>query len=723
MTFYMAGPGRKGGYVPGRDNVIDEVMRSWQEKYCTYSEVSVCVSTFNVNGRSAPPNILGWFPSDNRADFYIVGLQEMDLSIGTHIIDNMKKEIEWIECIRQSLPNPDDYIKVRSHRLVGILIVMFKLTKCNVQITEEKSNLIATGISVMGTKLGNKGGTGISVKINDSLICFINCHLAAGNGELERRNQDFRDITNLTFGSTDANIWAHDAIFWFGDLNYRLINEAPYTSDEIRAIAQTKQAHQLFQYDQLYIEKAKGRVFASFEETPPKFRPTYKFDVGTCQWDSSEKARVPAWCDRILWRKLDADTHIRQLSYESLEAVVISDHKPVRAFFALRLRKIDQQKADRLYEDAIREADRRANELLPQISLSASELDFGEVAYLEPNCRTITIKNTGKARVNLSFVPPPNKERICARWLQVTPIKYALRIDEEIQISLTVVIDKGSAWELSKNKMESLQDILVMRLEKGRDHFLICTAKYTPKVFGVSLQHLLHRNQTEQNLIDFGETAQVLDDCPDGVPKEIHRLVSALRKIGHTKLNFTEMVDNSLFGAIRTALENNVPQDLTSIRGVTAFSLYSTLLRLLDSLTESLIPQKSKEACLHHCTNAVLLWTEVAKFDPIRVAMIEYLTTYLRELVSLRQEAREQLWSWADVFFRDTSPPITPRQQCLYSLVDYARDVAVFHSSASFNTLPNKPSNERLQVRLPPPVPPHRGTSSQTIPRAGSNMF
>ena len=133
-----------------------------------------------------------------------------------------------------------------------------------------------------------------------------------------------------------------------------------------------------------------GAVFQGFAEGEIAFRPTYKFDKRQPQlYDQSEKQRIPAYTDRVLWRpspahdwppgapvplwraaeddddgaaaaadgaaaaapggptgsattltaamrRAVAEASVRLLRYDSVPSFITSDHKPVVAEFAVR---------------------------------------------------------------------------------------------------------------------------------------------------------------------------------------------------------------------------------------------------------------------------------------------------------------------------------------------------------------------------------------------------
>lgn len=45
------------------------------------------------------------------------------------------------------------------------------------------------------------------------------------------------------------------------------------------------------------------QVFKDFIEAPINFAPTYKYDIFSDDYDTSEKNRIPSWTDRVLYRK------------------------------------------------------------------------------------------------------------------------------------------------------------------------------------------------------------------------------------------------------------------------------------------------------------------------------------------------------------------------------------------------------------------------------------
>ena len=76
----------------------------------------------------------------------------------------------------------------------------------------------------------------------------------------------------------------------------------------------------------------------------PELTSQYKYDRGTTQYDSSEKNRIPAWCDRVLWRTNAADK-VQQLHYRRYETTV-SDHRPISAAFEIRIKSVVPDRRD-----------------------------------------------------------------------------------------------------------------------------------------------------------------------------------------------------------------------------------------------------------------------------------------------------------------------------------------------------------------------------------------
>jgi inositol polyphosphate 5-phosphatase INPP5B/F len=51
----------------------------------------------------------------------------------------------------------------------------------------------SAGVGFLNT-LGNKGGVALRIQIRDTILCFVNSHLAAYDGMAEKRNLDYREL-------------------------------------------------------------------------------------------------------------------------------------------------------------------------------------------------------------------------------------------------------------------------------------------------------------------------------------------------------------------------------------------------------------------------------------------------------------------------------------------------------------------------------------------------
>lgn len=117
----------------------------------------------------------------------------------------------------------------------------------------------------------------------------------------------------------------------------------------------------------------------------------YRYDTGTDNWDSSEKNRSPAWCDRILYK----GDNVIQVDYTSQFQYKLSDHKPISSSFDLKVKVINQARYRKCYEECLKQLDRLENEFLPQVTVdipnpnivphsNRNEIHFGRIRFLEP---------------------------------------------------------------------------------------------------------------------------------------------------------------------------------------------------------------------------------------------------------------------------------------------------------------------------------------------------
>lgn len=174
-------------------------------------------------------------------------------------------------------------------------------------------------------------------------VALVNSHLAAHDHMLEERISDYQRIKDATKFSVKVsqNIYAHDYVFWFGDLNFRLYgDEATNMSpEEIRELIKRDQLGELLKKDQLMIAMCEGRAFSELVERLPQFPPTFKFEPGTSDYDMK---RRPAWCDRILYKAKNkvlknCTLQLEQISYKSHPNYKLSDHKPVSSEFRIKV--------------------------------------------------------------------------------------------------------------------------------------------------------------------------------------------------------------------------------------------------------------------------------------------------------------------------------------------------------------------------------------------------
>ena len=307
-------------------------------------------------------------------DMVVVGCQEGDYSPRDGFKDC---ESDWLACVAGTIG--DSYYLMSKYTLGQMRVAAFVRADVAPATHRWHYSTEATGI---GHIIANKGGVGVSCKVWDTSLCFINSHLAAHVDMEKRRNDDFAEIVGgCLFGEKVECTQVFHHLIWFGDLNYRCEWGLPRTTSTTKRLDRNPPKERvrrmikaltgededelnegvqrikrnvstdkpptptsdsssrsekkdiarrvlIFETDQLTVSRKRGDAFMGFEEGNPAKAHMPTFKVQREKGFVYKEQRTPAWCDRVLWKTAEGYTCDQTFLHAAGE-IGTSDHKAV----------------------------------------------------------------------------------------------------------------------------------------------------------------------------------------------------------------------------------------------------------------------------------------------------------------------------------------------------------------------------------------------------------
>lgn len=356
------------------------------------ASLSLYLVTYNcgralIDTQAVASQFFNGLNGDSLPDLIVVSLQEIatvsaSFIGGSFLVSYFAKVQDAVDsAAKQKFGGPYKAIVARHIGMTALMI--FALNPASIEGIE------TAGVGLGELGMGNKGAVGVRVMYRDvdspgntsTELTFVSAHLAAMEGELQRRNEDWKKIVRgLVFSSTAqersgiatslsterdaaeqpllsvspraASLYKPTShLFVAGDLNYRTSVLKPNPDDHRTSFPQPghgtnspRHYLNLLDNDQLTQERHAGHTCHGLVEQPITFPPTYKFtddatflvpdeDIAEWKWATH---RWPSWCDRILYLDVPAwlrrqipDARIVAHKYTALPLFPTSDHRAV----------------------------------------------------------------------------------------------------------------------------------------------------------------------------------------------------------------------------------------------------------------------------------------------------------------------------------------------------------------------------------------------------------
>ncbi|KAM4575830.1 phosphatidylinositol polyphosphate 5-phosphatase type IV isoform 2-T4 [Odontesthes bonariensis] len=306
------------------------------DRYFPDRRVGIYIVTWNMQGEKFIPGNLNdlLLPTDSEfaQDFYVIGVQE-----------GCPDRREWETCLQETLGPHYVMLYTASH---GVLYLTVFTRRDLMWFCSEVEH--ATVTTRIISQIKTKGAVGVAFTFFGTSFLFITSHFTSGDAKVYERILDYNKIIEalaLPKGLPDTNPYRStpsdvttrfDQVFWFGDFNFRLSKDRADVETIMKRTVGGDMSP-LLENDQLSKEMKDCAIFKGFQEAPIHFFPTYKFDIGCDNYDTTSKQRTPSYTDRIVFRSRQAND-IKVVKYNSCSSIKTSDHRPVVAVFQAKLK-------------------------------------------------------------------------------------------------------------------------------------------------------------------------------------------------------------------------------------------------------------------------------------------------------------------------------------------------------------------------------------------------
>ncbi|XP_060652754.1 inositol polyphosphate 5-phosphatase E [Drosophila nasuta] len=355
LNLIPADKARERSYLDGRLGSSSLLGPSELSRVLPQKEVTIFVGTWNMNGHSPPKQMNDFVLPPNVEhvpDLVVVGTQE-----------SSPDRFEWEVTLQETLGPSHVLFHSTTLGTLHLAVYMRRDLIWYCSAPEDASMSVRTG-----SAFRTKGAVAISFCLFGTSMLFVTSHLTAHQQKVKERVSDVKRIINALDLPKNLPNLRHknkdvtqnfDNVFWCGDLNFRLGEPREKLLEWIQNTKFPLPSHLPHGYmhtDQLSSVLADGAAFRGFMEANITFPPTYKYDPGSQNFDTSSKQRAPAYTDRILYKyrqmqglvirrqstvpgvSTPTQPYVQCLLYDSVPSITTSDHKPVWALFRTLIR-------------------------------------------------------------------------------------------------------------------------------------------------------------------------------------------------------------------------------------------------------------------------------------------------------------------------------------------------------------------------------------------------